>query len=202
MRRRVQRDQQPRQFLERSPQASHARINLQVDGRPHTQLGGGTLQQREMPRLPNRGCQVLAYDFFFFAAPEAGHEQNASAHPSVAQRKGFVGSGNPKPARPGVFQRPRTGDGAVAIRIGLHHGTNQRRSNVLLHGAKVVAEVRQRYFRPRGTGRNPRIDHNASHAPIIAMAVGVSGNYGSSDTVEQWFLPRAMEARAFSPVRW
>ena len=76
--RRLQRGTDLVQIFRRDPQTAHAGIDLQMNRMPgQTQAGSGLFQQFDLARLPNRGRQLQTDDFFFFAAPEPRHQQDA-----------------------------------------------------------------------------------------------------------------------------
>ena len=143
VRSRLQRCANLRQVLDRDAQPSHTRVDLQMHRMPrHAQPGGGPLQQFDLLALPDCRGQAQADDFFFLAAPEPGHQQNPAADSGIAQRNRFIERSYALPARAFFFQRAGALDCAMAVGIRLHHRANfHSRTDVLLHYAKVVAQI-------------------------------------------------------------
>ena len=140
----------------------HAGVHLQVDrmfydSEPNRRF----FQQFDLSRLPNRGSKFLADNFFFFAAPEAGHQEDAPLNSRIAQRDGFIERRDSLPARAFFFQSTGALDGAVTVGIGFHHGANiNARADVPTGHGKVVAQIAERNLRPSGTRRHTFDDFN------------------------------------------
>ena len=135
-----------------------------MTGSSQTQAGSGLLQQLHLSRLPDRGSQLQANDFFFFAAPETGHQKDASANTGITQGNGFIQRSNAEPARSFLLQRLGTLRGAVAIGVRLHHRADgDARYRYALDDAEVVAQVLQRHLGPGRSRRRTLQDFSCSH---------------------------------------
>ncbi len=78
-----------------------------------------------------------------------GHDQDARLRSRLPQHTAFFDVRYRQPARAFRLERMRDGHRAVAIRIGLHHRHHfDGLAHQGLHGAKVGANLSQRYFYP------------------------------------------------------
>src|SRR5579871_5614075 len=124
----------------------------------------GLFQQFDLRCLPYRRRQIEAHNLFFFASPETGHQQNAPANASFAKRNGLIERGHPKPAGAFFIERARAFDRPMPVAIGLDDSANgYTRSEMLLYGAKILAQRTQRNVRPCGTSRNALGKFDGSH---------------------------------------
>ena len=54
-------------------------------------------QQLDVVPIPDRGGKVVLHDGLFFAAPEAAHQQDASADAAAPQANAFVSGTHAEP---------------------------------------------------------------------------------------------------------
>jgi hypothetical protein len=84
------------------------------------------------------------------ALPDAGHEQDARPDAGPTQGAALSGIGHSEPRRALSFQCQRAFRSPVAVSVCFHHRADGNlRPDVLLHSAKILAQCRQRNFRPR-----------------------------------------------------
>src|ERR1700680_4814494 len=108
-----------------------------------------SLEQFNLPSFPDRWSQSEANDFFFFAAPETGHQQNASANARFAKGNRLIERGDAEPTCAFLLECSRALDCAVSVSIGFHDRTNRdARADVALHLAKILLQSSQRDFSP------------------------------------------------------
>ena len=88
-------------------------------------------------------------DPILFALPDSGHQQNPCPNAGAAQRAPFGGIGYAEPGRAFGFKRERAFGCAVAVTVGFYNRADRDvRADMLLHGAEVVAQSKERYFGP------------------------------------------------------
>ena len=129
-------------FGGRHSHAAHAGVNLEVNGelsvgapRPH-----GALQALDVIQGPDGRRKPVGDHGIFFAAPVAGHQQQAPADAGLTQACALFRGSDAEPPRALGFERPAAVDYPVAIGIALDDRANRRRRNPLGNGFEVFAE--------------------------------------------------------------
>src|SRR5580704_5546750 len=103
----------------------------------------------DVPTLPDGRRQIVRDDTVFFAAPDSGHEKNASPDAGAAQRSSFGGVGYAEPGCAFGFESERALGCAMAVPIGFHDRADRDVwPYVRFHHAKILTQRGERNFRP------------------------------------------------------
>ena len=114
------------QLGQRQSQATHARVDLQMDRNlPIQSQACSRLRQcLGIFQAKDRWSQRIPHSLLFFAREQSAHYQDAPGNPGLAQDNAFVGRGNSKPLRACLLQRWGALFHAVSVRVTLDHSTN------------------------------------------------------------------------------
>src|SRR5262252_1935901 len=142
-----------RKVLHRDAKASHARVDLQVNGMLcNSECCSRLVEGLDLPSLPHGWRELQTDDFVFLAAPETRHEQDVGLNSCFVQRDCFIERRDAQPLCALSLQRVGALDRAMPVGVGLHDGANcDALSDMLLNCAKVLPKSGERNICPRRT---------------------------------------------------
>src|SRR5438067_12777953 len=105
MRTRFQSGANSGQIFRRRAEPSHAGVYFQMNGvLRNSESGGGPFQQFYLTGFPNRRRKAQPNNFFFFASPEPGHQQDSCAEALLAKWNRLIEGSDAQPGRALFFQ--------------------------------------------------------------------------------------------------
>ena len=116
--------QQTVEPLQGGAQARHAGVHfhMHVDGR--IQAAGLRRQALDMPGMANNRREIVLYQGLVAAVQRRAPHQNGRLHAAAAQLHAFFHQGHAQPIGTAGGQRPAYWHNAMAVGVGLDHGTH------------------------------------------------------------------------------